>query len=231
MSITENQTEEVKKTSKNYHDTMPESIAKMKLAFGNATLPEIFAALVVVGYTAEKLAGINEELTGLDKLCQAQVKEYADQDQEQERLNNKRDEVGSVFIRHRGMARILFKGDVHAWVALQLHTDIPKAFSAWMQMVTNFYAQFAANPAMQQKANTIGLTAEVIASQQQGIEAVQKLKESLRSETAEAQAATEARDKAFDTLYPKYRDYIKYAKILLPNNQALEAIGVTVKAK
>ena len=126
----------VRTGQKNYHDTLDESIIKMKLAFGNASLPEIFVVMVTVGYTLEKIAALNAELAQLEDLYQDQILALA------ELLNNRED---------------------------------------------------------------------------------------LRKETADAQKATDARDSAFDALYPKYAEYIKYAKILLPNNQLLEALGIRVR--
>ena len=98
-------------------------------------------------------------------------------------------------------------------------------------LVTNFYAQCSGNAALLTKVQGIGITAETVAAQIQGLADLQAIKESLTKETGEAQAATDARDRAFDALYPKYTEYIKYAKVLMPDNQLLEAIGVKVKAK
>lgn len=230
METTVNENAEVTKTSKNYHDTLSESIAKMKLTFGNATLPEIFTVMVTVGYTAEKVADLNSKLSSLEALCQGQTKEYADQSAEQQKFSDKRTDVNKLFVRHRDMSRILFKGNSQARVALQLDVEIPKAYADWLLMATNFYAQLTANADLQSQTTDIGITSAVVATQKQAIAEVQGLKESLRKETSEAQAATEARDRAFDLLYPQYSDYIKYAKILLPDNQALEAIGIKVKS-
>ena len=225
------QADEPKKVLKDDYETLDESIAKMKLTFSNASLEQIFAVMLTVGYTAEKIAALNAELSDLEALSQAQIKEHADQSEEQKLFDAERAKVNKVFNQHRGIARIHFRGDIHAWVALKLDVENPKAYSTWLELTTNFYAQFEGNPALQLKANTIGITSAVVAAQKQGIAGVQALKESLRDETAQAQSATEARNKAFDILYPKYTDYIKYAKILLPDNQLLEAIGVKVKAK
>ena len=38
-----------------------------------------------------------------------------------------------------------------------------------------------------------------------------------------------ARDQTFDELYPLYSEYLQYAKVLMPDNQALEALGVVVR--
>jgi hypothetical protein len=231
MDATTNPTDGATSAPKRHYDTMENSIVKMKLTFGNASLPEIFAVMVLVGYTAEKIADLNAELAQLETLYQVQIKEHADQSEEQQKFNNKREEINAVFNSHRALARILFKGDTNAWVALQLDSENPKAYGNWLVLVTNFYSQFTVNAALLMKAQRVGITAEIVATQKQGLADIQVLKESLRKETGEAQAATDARDLAFDVLYPKYTEYIRYAKVLMPNNQMLEAIGVTVKAR
>jgi hypothetical protein len=231
METPEITTPEAKKAPKNYHDTMDESIVKMKMTFGNASLPEIFPVMETVGYTAEKVAGMKAELLQLETLSQGQIKEYADQDAEQEKFDLKRAAINDVFNKHRSLTRVLFKGDIHAWVSLQLDTANPKAYSAWAQLLTNYYAQIAATPALQAKVQTLGINSAAVSAQSTALLDLQTLKESLRKETAEAQTATDTRDRAFDALYPQYSEYIKYAKILLADNQALEAIGVKVKSK
>ena len=60
---------------------------------------------------------------------------------------------------------------------------------------------------------------------------MQTLKESQRKETAEAQQATENRDRAYDEVLQLHAEYVKYARVLLSDSQALEAIGVRVKGK
>jgi hypothetical protein len=231
MDVTTNPTDGATTTPKRHFDTMDESIVKMKTTFGNASLPEIFAAMVVVGYTAEKIADLKAEVAQLETLSQSQIKEHADQSEEQKLFDAKREEINKPFSTHRALARILFKGDIHARVSLQLDSENPKAYADWVVLVTNFYAQCTGNSALLTKVQGIGITAETAAAQIQGLTDLQSLKEGLRKETAEAQAATDARDRAFDALYPKYSEYIKYAKVLLPDNQLLEAIGVKVKAK
>ncbi|MFA5045356.1 MAG: hypothetical protein WC542_05450 [Paludibacter sp.] len=49
--------------------------------------------------------------------------------------------------------------------------------------------------------------------------------------TADTRLATEQRIRAFNQLRPLYAEYIKYARILLAGDQALEAIGIVVKRK
>ena len=229
METTQNPSTEVTQPRKQVYETIEASIAKMTLTFNTAMLPEIFDVMLTVGYTTEKIELLKADLAQLEVLCQTQTKEAADKYNETDKFNIKKAEVDSIFSTHRGLLRILFKGNIHALKALRLDESMPRTYSAWFQMVSNFYSQLAETPDLQTKANTVGVTEAKVAAQRQAIAEVQSLKESQSKESAEAQAATDARDAAFDALYPQYTDYIKYAKILLAGNQALEAIGVKVK--
>lgn len=229
MDTTENTSAEVPKPKRSTYETIDESIAKMKLAFDNATLPEIFDVLQTVGYTVERISLLKSQLTQLESLHQNQAKEEADQYGETEKFNLKHAEIDSGYTTHRALLRILFKGDTHAWKALNLNEPKPRNYPAWFQQVSSFYGQLTKMPELQAKASTVGVSDANVAAQKQALADLQNLKESQRKEAAEAQAATEARDLAFDAIYPQYTDYIQYAKILLAGNQVLEAIGMKVK--
>ena len=229
METTQNPSTEVPQPKKQVYESIEATIAKMKLAFSNALLPEIFDVMFTVGYTVDKIGLLKSELAHLEVLHQIQTKESADKYNETDKFNVKKAEVDSIFSTHRGLLRILFKGNIHALKALRLDESMPRTYSAWFQMVSNFYSQLAETPDILTKATAVGVTEAKVAAQRQAIAEVQSLKESQSKESAEAQAATDARDAAFDALYPQYTDYIKYAKILLAGNQVLEAIGVKVK--
>jgi hypothetical protein len=230
MGTTENSPTEAPKPQPRDYVSTAEWIGKMKLTFGNATLPGIVEVMQTVGYTPEKISAIKEDVVQLETLQQTQTKEYADQFAETEKFDAKRAEIDAVFTKDRGLLKILFKGDVHAQSILKLDVAKPKAYAAWKDLITNFYAQLEASPELLAKAATISIDAAAVSAQKQAIDDLQALKESQRKEIAEAQMATDTRDRAFDELYPIYSDYIQYAKVLLSDNQLLEAIGIKVKS-
>lgn len=231
MGTTENPTTEGTKPQPSNYVSTSEWIAKMRLTFNNATLPEIYGIMQTVGYDEAKINSLKAKLAALENLQHVQTKEYAEQFSETEKFDMKRAEIDIVFTKQRGLLKILLKGNVHAQAILRLDEVKPKAFGAWQDLVTNFYAQLESTPVLLAEVAKVGVSAASIAAQKQLLADLQALKESQRKETAEAQAATDARDRAFDELYPLYSEYIQYAKVLLADNQALEAVGVKVKAK
>ena len=63
METKENATTEVKKVTKSHYETFDEKITKMKVTLDNATLPQIFAIMVTVGYTVEKIDDMKTKLS------------------------------------------------------------------------------------------------------------------------------------------------------------------------
>jgi hypothetical protein len=229
METPSNQTAETNNPQQNSYQSIDQLIVKMRTAFNNATLPAIFGAMQTVGYTEEKIGSLQAKLTHLVSLQQAQTKEYAEQYAETQHLNQALEQIDKEYTKHRGLTRILFKNNVHETALLKLSELKPNAYAAWVQQVSNFYSQIAGSAELQTKTATVGISATVVSGQTLAIAELQKVKDNQRKETAEAQAATDARDQALDELYPLYTEYIQYAKVLLSDNQALEALGVTVK--
>lgn len=229
METTENPTTDVKTSQPNNYVSIDQWIGKMKLTFDNAMLPEIFVPMQTVGYTEPKITALKGKLLQLENLQQTRTKEYAEQYAETDVFDKKCTENYEVYKTHRNLAKVLFKADTMVRSILKLDETSKRTYTGWYQEATNFYNQLAANTELLTKSAEIGLNAAAVTAQKQSLLDLQALKESQQRETAEAQAATAARDKAFDEFYPLYSDYIKYAKILLAGNQMLEALGIIVK--
>lgn len=223
------QTNPTTDAKKSRYETLDERMMKMQITFGNASLPTIFPVMLTVGYTEARIASLKAKLDSLVELQQSRTKEYAEQLDETEKFDKKHDEINAVYSTHRSLLRILFKGNTLQTNMLMLNSAVPTAYSAWDKMVDNFYSQITTSPDLLVKAQTVGITAVVIADQKKALVDLKDIKKSQRREIAEAIAATEARDNAFDELYPLYSEYVEYAKVLLTDNQALKALGVTVK--
>jgi hypothetical protein len=227
METKENATTEVKKVTKSHYETFDEKITKMKVTLDNATLPQIFAIMVTVGYTVEKIDDMKTKLSELVSLNAEQVKESAEQSAEQTKFDNLRKEINTLFNTHRGMLRIFFKGNDPAYKTLQLNVENPAAFGNWNQLVKRFYVQLA-KPEMLAQTAAISITKETVTAQQQALVELDSHKDNIIKESGDAVGATHARDTAYDEFYPLYSDYVKYAKLLLPDN-LLKMLGITPK--
>ena len=220
---------EGKSASRNRYVSAEELIAKMKIAFTNAKEPEILPELETVGVTETLLDEYLVEITNLEDLSQIQKREYGEQYSETDRYNLKKAEIDALFTRHRNLAKIAFKGDRQANTTLGIDNPKKVAFAPWFQQISNFYAQTLANPDFKTKAEAVNIKDADITAMQTSLQEVSEIKNSQRKELGEAQKATDTRDAAIDVLYPKYTQLIAFAKVLFPDNQTLEKLGVIVK--
>lgn len=198
----------------------------MKLTFGNATLQTIYPHLLTVGYDEARLDSFKQKLAELLGLCQARTRANAEKIAATEAHVVLCKEINKVYSQHRALLKILLGKDTLASTTLKLNVRKKKDYSNWFQEVHNFYTQLTQSAGLAAQAATVGISADDVEAQLQKIASLQA-----GNENARAQLATELRDKAFEELRKEYVQYIKYAKILMPGNQALEAIGITVKSR
>ncbi len=215
-----------KKSRKNTYQSLDKWMMRMEIAFGNATLPTIYPTLLTVGYDEVKIAGLKQKLSELENLCQEQIKAHADKMAATDNHLKQCKEINRLYSKHRALLKVLMSDNKMASTVLQLNVRKKKDFSNWFQEIHNFYGQLTLNPELALEATTVGITASMVENQLQNLDGLQKLKEN-----AKAQQATEARNRAFDELRPLYTEYIKYARILLAGNEALEALGIVVRNK
>lgn len=231
MENSNNDLDKVKKIKRYTYQSLDEWVDKMRLAFNNASLPAIYPHLLTVGYDEVKLSGLKDKLAVLIELDQAQTGARAEQQAATEAADKKRKEINALYLKHRSLLKILLGGNTLASASLKLNGQRKKSYSEWFQDVSSFYAQLTQTAELMTHAATVGISEAVIEAQKQLLADLQTLKETQRNKTANTRLATEQRNKAFSELRPLYSEYIKYARILLAGNQALEAIGITVKGK
>lgn len=216
-------------TKRSRHKSIPQRISQMKIAVANAQHPPVVDALKTVGYTEESLGALYNEIQEVESLDLAQQKEYAEQYAETDKAETKRAEVSQTHLKHLDLARIMFRGNTEAQVKLKLQGRQKYAYATWLKDVKSFYSQLTNTPQLLDVALTRGIPQTDIDAALAEISVLEKLKESQKKETAEAQMATEARDVKFDEVNEKYIELTEYAKVLMGADQALEALGIVVK--
>ena len=211
------------------YDNMADTVVKMKMAFTNAQLPTVLPSLIPVGYTAESLQADYAEVEALETLMQKQRTETQEQIIETKKFDDSRIAIHQIYVKDRGLCRILFKNDVQAQVELDLRGRVSEAYGNWLKEVKGFYTRINNSERLKTEVAKISMKPADLEAQLNAIVALEAIKNNQKKETAEAQAATEARDLKFDEMYAKYATLVKYSTILLGNDQAIEALGIVVK--
>jgi len=220
-----------KKTARKNYISLASWLEKMRLTFANAMLPSIFPTLETVGYTEARLLELRQKVADMERYIGEHQTAHAHKRGETDQSKKDMKAINTLYSKHRAMAKLIFAENALASSVLKLNVAKRKDYSHWFQDVSNFYAQLALNTELASIAESISITQAVVETQRQQLDLLQEQKNKQRRAAAEAKQTLERRNKAFDQLYPLYSEYIKYAKILLPNNQSLEAIGIKVKSR
>ena len=219
----------VPKTRTAKRETMAETLVKMKMAFTNAQLPTVLPSLISVGYTAESLQADYAEVEALEALMLQQQTKIQEKMVEAIKFRDSRKAIHQIYMKDRGMCRILFKNDVQALVELELRGNASESYGNWLKEVKGFYTRISNSERLTAEVAKISMKPADLEAQLTAIAALEAIKNNQKKEIAAAQAATEARDQKFDGMFAKYSTLVKYSKILLGKDQAIEALGIVVK--
>jgi len=219
----------ITKTGTVKRETTTETVVKMKMAFTNAQLPILLPSLLPVGYTAESLQANFAEVEALEALMQQQQTKTQEQVIETRKFIDSRKAIHQIYVKDRGMCRILFKDDLQAQVELELKGNVSQAYGNWFKEVKGFYTRISNSERLKTEVAKINMKPADLEAQLTAIAALETIKNNQKKKIAAAQAATEARDLKFDEMFARYSTLVKYSKILLGKNQAIEALGIVVK--
>lgn len=216
---------------KKVHIPLSEWVSKFRLSFSNAKGATFQQKLAPMGYNEEKLNTLLEQLKELESQILLQKKRYAEQYSATEAFKQKMNEVFKEYSDHYSLCKVFFKKNVTAISVLELSGLRKIGYGEQSQQIANFYAQLLDNPELLEAVKAINIKREDLEAVQNKLVEVSELKEAQKRCIAQAQKATEERDKTFDELYSQYADFIAYSKIIFKQVQDLEALGITVKRK
>jgi len=201
-------------------------IAESKTALINAALPDIAPKLAAIGYTATELTAKLQELETLETLNEAQKKEYGEQYDATATYTAAEEALHTTYINNLTIARVVFKNDVAAQVALALNGERKKSKSGYQAQALQFYKGILQNTAYKSAVAVRGITEAILTNQKTGFEGLSDLAADQKKETGEAQAATKKRDAALDIFEDWMSDFKAMAIVALSDTPQLrEQLG------
>jgi len=212
------------------------SIADKLLNYGilinNAiTDVEIANALTTYGYNSEKLNRGKSLLEELDVLVKKQIREYGEQFEATDNVNNLWKTANHNYMKTLKIARIVFKQNQVAHTALLLGGLRKISLSGWLHQAQTFYRNLEENADFQASLAQYSYTSEKLASEKALIDDLENAKNAQAKEKGEAQQATLDRDKKLDELDEWISEFTVIAKIALEDNpQWLEKLGIVEKS-
>lgn len=201
-------------------------IAESKTALINAALPDIAPKLAEIGYTATEITAKLQDIETLETLNEAQKKEYGEQYDATATYTATENALHTTYIKNLTIARVVFKNNVAAQVALALNGERKKSKSGYQAQALQFYKGILLNTDYKAELAVRGITEAILTSQKTGFEGLSDLEADQKKETGEAQAATKNRDDAYDIFEDWMRDFKKMAIVALSDSPQLrEQLG------
>lgn len=213
-------------TQQNHYQTIVAYLAASKTSLKNATLPVIAPKLLGIGYTPAIIGAKLQEIAILETLNEQQKKEYGEQYKATATYSATENALHEKYSKNLTIARVVFKNDVAAQVALGLNGERKKSKSGFQAQALQFYKGALQNTDYKTELAIRGITEAILAAQKTGFENLSDLEASQKKESGEAQAATKKRDIALDAFAEWMSDFKKMAIVALSDSPQLrEQLG------
>ena len=191
-------------------------------------IPEVAQAVASYGYDAMRIQEGVAALSAAQALVSQQIREYGDSYQATNDVNRALAAAEDAYRKAVKVARVVFE-DPAAIGALKLSGPRKQTTNGFLEQATPFYDNLLANPPLAAKLGQYGYPEARLKAEQALVAAVRQAINVQLKETGEAQAATQARDKAFDALDVWVSGFRAICKIALANEpQRLEQLGIVV---
>lgn len=212
--------------------TESDTIEKYRVSFENAVnQPQISSLMAEFGYDE---AEIKKGKTLLDATVSSYTEIDKERDEESEAYINfdaLRTQLEDVYLKHRKIAKVVFRNDMVVLNNLELTGTVPAAYSSWLKMVKQFYEGIAKDQQLQKGLNRLKVTAEDLSAATALITTVETARAAYLKEKGESQDSTQNKDEAFEKLDEWMRDFYAVAAIALEDHpQLLESLGKTMKS-
>lgn len=210
----------------NDYQSIRERLNSWHITLTNALNPAILPLLQGVGYD---VADINNHIKDVDtarKLNEDQAREYGEFSGALTDYETAQAAAHKNYVRHVGLARLKFRQDKNALIALDLVGERERSQGNYVLQALNFYNN-GQKPAYQPGLAAKGMTATVLQAGATAYLNLQKLLAGIKKEKGEAQGATNLRDKVMAPLEDWMMEFKGSARIALEGQgQLLEQLGI-----
>lgn len=209
-------------------NSLADRLLAAQVAIDNALSDDkVKALLAVYGYDETRLNAGKSLLNTTNQLQQAQQKEYGDQFEATDQLNQTWKKADSDYMKFVKVARIAFKTDYAVHKKLDLGGTRKRTLSGWLGQAKQFYLNALADTAVLEMMTMFGITQEKLELGKSLLEHTEAANAAQKKEMGEAQQTTLERDKAVDLLDEWISDFIAIARIALEEKpQLLEKLGI-----
>lgn len=211
-------------------ESIDQFLDRSRVAIDNAlSNAQIQQYLEEYGYSLERIEAGKILYQAALAAQQRQKLEYGDQIGATETLDRAWETARRTYGRFVKIARIALKDDLGAMAQLGLNGRRKETLAGWLFQARQFYNSALGSPNILAAMEEFGISKTKLEAGQAQMQAVEAANLAQEKERGEAQAATKARDIAFDKLGDWLSDFLAIARIALEDDpQLLEMMGVQV---
>jgi len=192
----------------------------------------ILSAVARYKYLPEELEAIRQHIECVQELDRQQEQEHAEQLQASQVLEAARERAEETYHEHAEVARGVFHDNPAFQVELRIVGQQDKALADWLAHRRAFYKNLLENPEALAKMDRRGVTRAQLEDGLALVEAVDAADVRQEIEKAEAQDATEQKNKALAEVDAEMREYLHFARLALKDNpQLMEVLGEVVQTR
>lgn len=188
--------------------------------------PELQAALAPFGYDVAALTAARTLYEEAQALVTAQRREYGEQFAATEAVQQAWEAADTVYMRSLKLARVAFKGNVHAYTSLGMNGRRKESLSGWLEQAELFYQGLQSEPVLLAEMARFGYDEAQVAAEAALVTAVRAANVTQENEKGQAQIITKTRDAKLDDLDDWLADFKVVAEVALADTpQQLEKFG------
>jgi hypothetical protein len=220
-----------KTLKKRKHIPLSHFISDAHMLLNNSLSPAILPLMVARGYTQADIEARLAEVEHLQSLHFAMSTQHGSRMSAKEAYKAARAIVNDAYTEQVQIARIAFKDDVGAQVALELAGRRSQRRGAYVLQGMAFCNNLLATDDWKAAMAARGVAEADIQALLQGFENLRMMVHALEGKGGEALASTQARNAVYYTLRPWISDYRKVARIALRKHpQMCEQLGLKQKS-
>jgi hypothetical protein len=192
-----------------------ERLMKINVALENCLKPPVIDSLTTRGYGAERINGILDIHTDVNRLNGIKDDAYNKQFQTTDELNQLFGEVRANYSKYRKLGRVSLSGQPTTLKALKLSVRIKSSLSGFVSQARHFYVPGTQDETLVNALLDTGLTREELEAELPKLAQLEQLNIRQEYEKKVAQDATQRRDERMAELDKCMADLYKVGQVAL----------------
>jgi len=189
--------------------------------------PTLQQELNNAGYSQNRIKDLSKQVERVSELNAVQSKEFAEQVAATSGLEKAIEAADKIYMRIVKLARVVFSNDNEAQKMLDLASRRKASASGWRVQAKDFYNVLLNQSGYIKALSNVGITEDEIRRGFSMLNEIESVKTIQKQETAQAIAATAARDAELEKMDQEFSDFKKVCRVIFEDDkESLNKLGL-----